>query len=136
MMREFLKMKAWGLKKLTPTAGYLAVTIAAYALLLMVPELVHAQQQQGPRCNGADGCIARGLCNIIFIATGSFGALIMSVAGVVSLISAATGMYRTTVSVLVVGIGTWLLEPMINLFYGYPVCNGWGSTFRALPMGM
>lgn len=99
---------------------------------VLVPELAFAQ---APRCNGPDGCIARGLCNILFIATGSFGAVVMSVAGVVSLISAAMGMYRTSISVLVVGLGTWLIEPMINLFFGFPVCEGWNSTFQTLPVG-
>lgn len=105
-----------------------ALALAAFVFL---PELAEAQ----PRCAGADGCIARGVCAVLGLATGSLGAVVMSVAGLVSIISASMGMYRTTVSVLVIGAGTWLIEPLINLFYGFPVCAGWDSTFRPLPLG-
>jgi len=108
--------------------------IALAALFILLPEYAFAQSVA--RCNGPDGCIARGVCNVLGLVTGSFGAVVMSAAGVISLLSAAMGMYRTTISVIVVGAGSYLLEPMINLFYGFPVCRGWSSSFQTLPMGM
>lgn len=48
---------------------------------------------------------------------GSLGALIMIVAGLVAIIAAAMGTYRTAMAALVVAIGAFILRSLVTLFF-------------------
>lgn len=48
---------------------------------------------------------------------GSFGALIMVVAGLIAIISAAFGQYRAAVSCLVIAVGAFILRSFISTFF-------------------
>ena len=56
-------------------------------------------------------------CKIVTFIQGSFGALIMVVAGIVTIISAAVGAYRIAISILIVGIASFILPALITLFF-------------------
>lgn len=62
---------------------------------------------------------------------GSFGALIMVVAGVFSIISAAFGQYKAALSCLVIGVGAFILRSFISSFFNIDVdlADGYDSTF-------
>lgn len=57
-------------------------------------------------------------CLVLSIPQGSFGALLMVVSGLMAVIGAALGMYKLALSTLVVGIGSWLIQPIVSLFFG------------------
>lgn len=48
---------------------------------------------------------------------GSFGALVMVVAGLGAIISAAMGAYRATIGMLVVALGSFVLRALVSLFF-------------------
>ncbi len=56
---------------------------------------------------------------------GSFGALVMVVAGLGAIISASMGAYRASVGMLVVAVGSFILRSLVSLFFGsnYTVCD-------------
>ena len=58
-----------------------------------------------------------GYCRIIALAVGSFGALVMVVAGIIAIFSAAGGNYRAAVTVLMVACGAYILHTLIGLFF-------------------
>lgn len=58
-----------------------------------------------------------GVCRILAIHEGNFGALAMIIAGIVALVSAAMGNYKACISVLVVGCGTWIVRPILQIFF-------------------
>jgi hypothetical protein len=48
---------------------------------------------------------------------GSFGALIMIVAGLVAIIAAAMGAYKAAMAALIVAVGAFILRSMVTLFF-------------------
>lgn len=48
---------------------------------------------------------------------GSFGALIMIIAGLIAIISAAMGAYRAAMAALVVAVGAFILRSFVNIFF-------------------
>jgi len=108
--------------------GGLSNGLAVGAVFLLIPAT--AAFAQAP-----DTWITIGLCKVLSITTGSFGAVVMAVAGLVAVISAAMGSYRMTMSVIAIGAGTWVIEPLINLFFGYVTCQGTASFTPILPVG-
>ena len=55
---------------------------------------------------------------------GSFGALIMIVAGLTAIVAAAMGAYRTAMAALIVAVGAFILRTFVNLFFGDIIDNG------------
>ena len=49
---------------------------------------------------------------------GSFGALVMVVAGLGAIIAAAMGAYRASLGMLVVAVGSFILRSLVSLFFG------------------
>ena len=60
---------------------------------------------------------------IFRLVEGAFGALIMTVAGIAALISAAMGAYRLALGMVVVAVGAFILRSLVSLFFGvdFPV---------------
>ena len=56
--------------------------------------------------------------NLFALIEGAFGALIMVVAGIGAIISAAMGAYRAAVSMIVVAVGAFILRALVSLFFG------------------
>jgi hypothetical protein len=48
---------------------------------------------------------------------GSFGALVMIVAGLVAIVAAAMGAYRAAISALVVAVGAFILRTFVTIFF-------------------
>ena len=49
---------------------------------------------------------------------GTFGALIMIVAGLVAIVAAAIGAYRAAMACLVVAVGAFILRTFVEIFFG------------------
>ena len=99
------------------------VLYAAGAALFMagIESTAHAQSY--------DNQVLDQVCKVLTMSQGTFGALIMSVAGLVAVVGAATGAYRTAMNAIAVGAGAWLVRPVIMLFFGDIPCNSLGYNF-------
>lgn len=67
--------------------------------------------------------IQRGVCQLLALQEGSFGAMIMVVAGIGAIISSAFGAYRAATSMLVVALGSFILRALVALFFGSDVVS-------------
>jgi len=65
-----------------------------------------------------DALIRGAVGNLFKFVEGAFGALIMVVAGLGAIVSAAMGAYRLAVSMLVVAVGAFILRALVTLFFG------------------
>lgn len=102
-----------------------------FALTILLPSASAYAQVQRP-----DTMITVGLCNVLALTNGSFGAALTIVAGLVALIGSAMGSYRAAMSVLIVAAGTWLIQPVMELFFGIAICSGAQSMFvPVVPIG-
>ena len=55
---------------------------------------------------------------LLCLLEGSFGALVMIVAGLVAIVAAAMGAYRAAMAALVVAVGAFILRSFVTLFFG------------------
>ena len=102
-----------------------------FALTILVPTASAYAQVQRP-----DTMITVGLCNVLALTNGSFGAALTIVAGLVALVGSAMGSYKAAMSVLIVAAGTWLIQPLMELFFGMAICSGAQSMFvPVVPIG-
>ena len=52
------------------------------------------------------------------------------------MVGSAMGSYKAAMSVLIVAAGTWLIQPLMELFFGIAVCSGAQSMFvPVIPIG-
>lgn len=79
--------------------------------------------------------IDEAICWLMFFQMGSYGALLLAVSGVGAVVGAAMGSYRSAMNCLVVGIGSWLIQPVADLMFNYwPVdCVG---LMNRVPVGI
>lgn len=56
--------------------------------------------------------------NLLAFIEGSFGALVMVVAGIIALIAAVMGNYKAALGMLVIAIGAFILRSLVSLFFG------------------
>ena len=102
-----------------------------FVLAILVPTASAYAQVTRP-----DTMITVGLCNVLALTSGSLGAALTIVAGLVGLVGAAMGAYKGAMSVLIVAAGTWLIQPLMELFFGVAVCSGAQSMFvPVVPIG-
>lgn len=64
-----------------------------------------------------DARVAEAINRIFQYLEGSFGALIMVVAGILAIVSAALGQYRTSINLLVVAVGAFILRSLVATFF-------------------
>ena len=57
---------------------------------------------------------------ILAFLEGSFGALIMVVAGIFAIVSSAFGQYRVALGLLAMAIGAFILRALVNTFFARP----------------
>lgn len=50
---------------------------------------------------------------------GNLGALIMTIAGLLAIISAALGAFRAALSLLIVAVGAFILRSLVDIFFNY-----------------
>jgi hypothetical protein len=96
-----------------------AIALSTLALPFIVSAVAHAQSAPPTTPVVDTSAIDEAICWLMHFQEGSYGALLMAVAGIGSLVSAATGNYRTAVNCLVVGIGSWLIEPIALIMFEY-----------------
>ncbi len=65
-----------------------------------------------------DTLVTGAVGNLFALIEGSFGALIMVVAGLGAIVAAAMGAYRAAVGMLVVAVGAFILRSLVSLFFG------------------
>lgn len=70
------------------------------------------------RANFDERQISAAVGNLFRLVEGSFGALIMVVAGLGAIVAAAMGAYRLAVSMLVVAVGAFILRSLVSIFFG------------------
>ncbi len=56
--------------------------------------------------------------NLFKFIEGSFGALVMTIAGIGAIVAAAMGAYKAAVGIMVVAIGAFILRALVSLFFG------------------
>lgn len=56
-------------------------------------------------------------CTVLGIPMGSFGALVMAVAGIIAIVAGALGGYKMALSTIVIGAGSWVLFPVVSMFF-------------------
>lgn len=77
----------------------------------------------GPGMYAGDGGeFAASACTVLALPLGSFGALVMIVAGLIAVVACAMGGYKSALAFLVVGLGSWSIYPLVTMFYG-PICG-------------
>jgi type IV secretory pathway VirB2 component (pilin) len=62
--------------------------------------------------------IKKQLCKILGLLEGAFGALVMVVAGLAAVVTAAIGAYKMAMSCVVIACGTYIVEAFAKLFFG------------------
>ncbi len=70
------------------------------------------------KANYNDSLVKKAIGNIFCLIEGAFGALIMVIAGLGAIIAASMGAYRSSVSMLVVAVGAFILRSLVSLFFG------------------
>ena len=65
-----------------------------------------------------DELIRNAVGNLMRLVEGAFGALVMVVAGLMAIIAAAMGSYRTAISLVIVAVGSFILRALVSLFFG------------------
>ena len=121
--------------------GLQGMSIAQEGLDEDIPGNDNPQQEEIRNCNEepqeGDGAevsvnfdcreITRAQCDLLRLIHGSFGALLMTVAGIGAVISSAIGMYRAGYTMAVVGVGSFILPSLVTLWFGEPDCASVGS---------
>ncbi len=63
------------------------------------------------------------ICAILDFIEGAFGALIMIIAGIGAIVSAAFGQYKAALGLLAVAIGAFILRSLVNTFFGTTILD-------------
>ena len=101
---------------------------ASKILLVMGICLLTAGLTQVAHAADWDSEILGALGKVFSIIEGSFGALIMVVAGLAAIIAAAMGAYKASLGCLVVAVGAFILRSMVKLFFSDVVDDLDGSS--------
>jgi hypothetical protein len=64
-----------------------------------------------------------GICKNVGLVSGSFGAMIASIAGLVGFVSAMAGMYRAALNFVAVAACSFCLGPFVQMFVGDVSCQ-------------
>lgn len=64
-----------------------------------------------------EGLVNCAVGSLFRLIEGSFGALVMVVAGLGAIIAASMGAYRASVGMLVVAVGSFILRALVSLFF-------------------
>ncbi|MDR1385635.1 MAG: hypothetical protein LBJ67_17570 [Planctomycetaceae bacterium] len=64
------------------------------------------------------------MCKIEALLEGAFGALVMVVAGLAAVVTAAMGAYKMAMSCVVIACGSYLVRAFLFLFFGEDILDG------------
>lgn len=107
-------------------------TIGICFLVIGLTQIANAQIEETVTAGTWDAEIGQALSNIFGVIEGSFGALVMVVAGLAAIIAAAMGAYKGALGCLVVAVGAFILRSMVRLFFGD---SGGLGTASAITVG-
>lgn len=103
----------------------LAVSAAVVALgCYILPDMVTLFFGYTPECSGLledridQSMLHVAVCDLMRLVEGSFGALVMTMAGIMAIASAAMGLYQAWYGVCIVGIGAFILRSLLSLYFG------------------
>jgi type IV secretory pathway VirB2 component (pilin) len=74
--------------------------------------------------------IQKQLCNILKLLEGAFGALVMVVAGLAAVVTAAMGAYKMAMSCVVIACGSHLVQAFMILFFDDQKCGSTGGDIK------
>jgi hypothetical protein len=106
--------------------------LTGITLLIFDASLAFARQQPQPVDTTA---IDEAICWLMYFQQGSYGALLMAVAGIGAVVTAALGNYKTAINLIVVGVGSWLIEPVAVLMFDYFPQNCGALLQNTMPIG-
>lgn len=119
-----LRLSIWASsinRRLVETAAPAILTLFGFALLCGgFVELSAAQgleDLRGPAPDFDPVLIDGAVGSLFQLIEGSFGALVMVVAGLGAIIAAAMGAYRASLGMLVVAVGSFILRSLVSLFF-------------------
>ena len=78
--------------------------------------------------------IDEAICWLMYFQNGSYGALLLAVSGIGAVVGAAMGSYRAAMNCLVVGVGSWLIQPVAELMFNYWPQNC-AAAMNRVPVG-
>ncbi len=103
-----------------PTKAQAQVMMLGAAALILtagVNGIAHAQIDDVSEINYNDDKIADAVKTVFTFLEGSFGALVMVVAGLGAIMSAAFGQYKAALGSLVVAVGAFILRSFVYTFF-------------------
>jgi type IV secretory pathway VirB2 component (pilin) len=86
--------------------------------------IIQLSYADGGDSSEAEKIIKEQLCKIMNLLAGPFGALVMVVAGLAAVVTAAMGAYKMAMSCLVIALGSYLVEAFAKLFFGDEIFSG------------
>ncbi len=107
-----------GAFKISPSRMQGQLALFAFGVVILSAGLmmdVHAQGLEGTNFN--DDRIANSVDTLLTYLEGSFGALVMVVAGIGAILSSAFGQYRAALGCLVVAVGAFILRSFLSTFF-------------------
>lgn len=108
------------------------VVLGAAVLLTGLDQLSHAGGTTNTfsEANYDATLVRSAVGNIFRLIEGPFGALVMVVAGLGAIVSAAMGAYRGALALVVVAVGAFILRALVSLFFGttFTAFNGTAAT--------
>ncbi|MDR2395512.1 MAG: hypothetical protein LBD57_02725 [Endomicrobium sp.] len=111
-----------GLSGLYKYANVYLFIIGAVILSIGLIDLAMAQDVGGDATTsggvGAGKIIKDQLCKILQLLEGAFGALVMVVAGLAAVVTAAMGAYKMAMSCVVIACGSYIVRAFLVLFFG------------------
>ena len=107
-----------GAMKIAPSSSHIQLMLFVLGAGLLAVGLTSGAFAQGAELGQYnDERISQGANLILMHMSGSFGALIMILAGLGAIISSAFGQYRAALGMLVVAIGTFILRSIVGTFF-------------------
>ncbi|MCC6934025.1 MAG: hypothetical protein IT292_12375 [Deltaproteobacteria bacterium] len=101
--------------------------ILAQGCLLLAIGLVNIAQADaglggaGGSAGFDDKYIKDAICKVMDVIEGAFGALLMTVAGLGAIVSAAIGAYKSAMNCMIVALGSWVIRSFVTLYFGKEV---------------
>jgi hypothetical protein len=116
LARVGVKLEMFAGKHLTTVMFVLGVGL----LLAGLNDLSHAQGGGTTfhKADYNDTFVRVAIGNLFGLVEGSFGALVMVVAGLGAIVAAAMGAYRGALALVVVAVGAFVLRALVSLFFG------------------
>ncbi len=108
--------------KRTRSAVFTLLPVCTLLLIsCALPAVAQTYGEPGPGLGVAAGDfrIAEFTERMFSLIEGNLGAMIMVVAGLAAIVSAAFGAFRAAVSLLVVAVGAFILRSLVEIFFNY-----------------